>query len=96
MPTAAENLKNDLKDDSYEKLVHTKHKSNWVQVMKSDDLGKDELWYQLEHGKRPFCYRCQKRLVPVGHWREGGANHDDWASRHFHKGCITEQTKYGR
>ena len=33
------------------------------------------------------CYHCGKALRPIGHSREKGKPHNDWASRTLHKKC---------
>lgn len=46
--------------------------------------------------KTTKCLRCGGRLTPVGSRRVGGANHEDWDEREFHKGCwkgLAEEDK---
>lgn len=34
------------------------------------------------------CLRCKRKLVPIGSARKNGANHKDWNTRKYHKGCY--------
>ena len=36
------------------------------------------------------CIWCSKTLVPIGHSRLFGANHNDWKYRTSHKKCWVE------
>jgi len=37
-----------------------------------------------------LCWRCCKKLVPIGDARANGKNHGDWDSRKLHKRCWKE------
>jgi hypothetical protein len=39
-------------------------------------------------GGRRICLACGKPLVPIGSARVGGAAHDDWDTRLYHKSCM--------
>ncbi len=56
-------------------------------------------WVQVNHPKvveqateyvKDKCWKCGGKLVPIGHSRVNGADHDDWATRKFHKQCWKE------
>jgi len=38
----------------------------------------------IKHG---YCHECFGKLVPIGSARDGGAPHDDWPDRKYHKKC---------
>lgn len=40
-----------------------------------------------------YCELCNKHIVPIGSSRLGGACHDDWSSRKFHKACWIQLQK---
>ena len=42
----------------------------------------------------PNCERCNKPLKAIGHARENGKNHPDWAKRTLHKKCWKEEQDY--
>lgn len=39
---------------------------------------------------KKLCYKCKRKLVPIGDARENGAGHKDWNTRHYHKKCWKE------
>ncbi len=41
------------------------------------------------HGKHQ-CLHCGGKLVPIGHDRANGADHDDWGTRLYHKKCFKQ------
>jgi hypothetical protein len=49
----------------------------------------EELERRRRGGKR-LCLACGKPLVPVGSARVGGAPHDDWDDRPYHKTCLRD------
>lgn len=38
--------------------------------------------------QRGYCHECFRKLVPIGSARDGGAPHDDWHDRRYHKACF--------
>jgi hypothetical protein len=51
-------------------------------------------WDNIEKGLRAYthCYRCYRKLVPIGTARKNGKGHDDWDNRKYHKKCWGEIT----
>lgn len=50
----------------------------------------------MSDSPRGLCDHCGKRLVPVGHERLNGKNHQDWPSRRLHKKCWLIQQKIAK
>lgn len=44
---------------------------------------------------KKLCYKCKRKLVPIGDARENGAGHKDWNTRHLHKKCWREMNDDG-
>lgn len=42
-----------------------------------------------------LCLKCFRKLTPVGHSRENGRDHPDWATRTLHKKCYSESLAEG-
>ena len=40
--------------------------------------------------ERKLCIKCLRKLVPIGHARDNGKNHNDWNDRQLHKKCFKE------
>lgn len=40
------------------------------------------------------CEKCGKPLKAIGHSRENGKDHPDWAKRTLHKKCWKEEQDY--
>ena len=48
----------------------------------------------LQTGGWARCFHCGGHLVAIGHAREGGADHDDWGWRQYHKKCWKKIREY--
>ena len=41
-----------------------------------------------------LCEKCGKPLKAIGHARENGKDHPEWAKRTLHKKCWKEEQEY--
>jgi len=54
---------------------------------------------RLHIKKRKLCSACLRVMPLIGYEREGGAPHEDWPERRFHKKCwrriVEDGDSYG-